>query len=104
MTDLAKTVDRQVDQLGIVSTDDRESENENDPIQQSAATSAPSSRPRRLKSGREAKATSEVLYPQRWPHSFLCITQAQREVKYELTLGDFVAGYAKIFYVRISVL
>ena len=97
MTALAKTVDRRVEHLGVGGSDDSESENEIDPIQQSGATSAPSSRPGKLKSGREAKATSEVLYPQRWPHSFLCITRAQREVKYEeLTLAEFVAGYAQI--------
>ena len=97
MTDMAKTVDRRVDQLSDICSDDSESENERDPIQHSAATSAPSSRPGKLKSGREAKATSEVLYPQRWPHSFLCLTRAQREVKYEeLTLVEFMAGYAQI--------
>ena len=40
---------------------------------------------------------SDVLYPQRWPHSFLCLTRAQREVKYEeLTLAEFGAGYVQI--------
>jgi len=35
--------------------------------------------------------------PQRWPHRFLCLTRAQREVKHEdLTLAAFVAGYAQI--------
>ena len=97
MTDLAQAVDRRVDQLGVVCSDDSESENESDPIQQSAATCAPLLRPGKLKSGRGAKATSEVLFPQRWPHSFLCLTRSQREVKYEeLTLAEFVAGYAQI--------
>ena len=97
MTDLAQTVDRRVDQLGVACSDDSESENESDPLQHSAATSAPSARPGKLKSGREAKATSEVLYPQRWPHSFLCLTRARCEVKSEeLTLAEFVAGYAQI--------
>ena len=75
MTDLAQTVDRRVDQLGVVCSDHSESENESHPLQHSAANSAPSARPGTLKSGREAKATSEVLYPQRWPHSFLCLTR-----------------------------
>ena len=97
MHDFAQTVDRRVDQLGVVCSDDSESENESDPLPHSAATSAPSARPGKLKSGREAKATSEVLYPQRWPHSFLCLTRAQREVKYEeLTLAEFVAEYAQV--------
>ena len=51
----------------------------------------------KLKSGKEAKLTSTVLFPQMWPHSFLCLTRAQREVKYEdLTLPEFVAGYTQI--------
>ena len=44
-----------------------------------------------------AKASSDVLYPQIWPYSFLCLTRAQREVKYEeLTLAEFGAGYVQI--------
>ena len=58
MTDLAQTLDRGVDQLGVASSDDSESENESDPLQHSAATSAPSALPGKLKSGREAKAIS----------------------------------------------
>ena len=97
MSNLAQTVDRRVDQLGVVCSDHSESDNESHPLQHSAANSAPSARPGTLKSGREAKATSEVLYPQRWPHSFLCLTQAQHKVKYEeLTLAEFMAGYAQI--------
>ena len=63
MTNLAQTVDRRVDQLGVACSDDSKSENESDPLQHSAATSAPTARPGKLKSGREAKASSEVLYP-----------------------------------------
>ena len=56
-----------------------------------------------LKSGKEAKLTSTVLYPQMWPHSFLCLTRAQREVKYEdLSIPEFVAGYAQILQQEIS--
>ena len=58
MTDLAQTVDRRVDQLGVACSDDSESENESDPLQHSAVTSAPSALPGKLKSGREAKAIS----------------------------------------------
>ena len=97
MTDLATTVDQRVEQLGVICSDDGESENECAPLQLLVANSAPPSRPGKLKSGREAKASSAVLYPQRWPHSFLCLVRAQREVKYEeLTLAEFVAGYAQI--------
>ena len=55
MTDLAQTVDRRVDQLGVACSDDSESENESDPLQHSAATSAPSARPGKLKSGGRRK-------------------------------------------------
>ncbi|KAK3754770.1 hypothetical protein QZH41_007277 [Actinostola sp. cb2023] len=55
------------------------------------------SKPGKLKSGKEAKPTSKVLYPQFWPHSFLCLTHARREVKYEdLSMAEFVAGYVQI--------
>ena len=50
-----------------------------------------------LKSGKEAKITSTVLYPQSWPHCYLSITHGRRDVKYEeLTLAEFVAGYSQI--------
>ena len=99
MTDLATTVDQWVEQLGVICSDYSESENECAPLQPLAATSA--SRPGKLKSGQEAKASSAVLYPQRWPHSFLCLTRVQRKVKYEeLTLAEFVVGYTQILFCK----
>ena len=98
MTDLAKTVDRRVERLNLLPSNDSGTDDEGDNLKQSAVESSPPSRPGKLKSGREAKASSDVLYPQRWPHSFLCLTRAQREVKYEeLTLAEFGAGYVQIF-------
>ena len=97
MTDLAKTVDRRVEQLNLLPSDDSGTDDEGDNLKQSALESSTPSRPGKLKSGREAKATSDVLYLQRWPHSFLCLTRAQREVKYEeLMLAEFVAGCVQI--------
>ena len=97
MADLVKTVDRRVDQFGLLASDDSESENEGEPSQHSTIKPSSSSRPGKLKSGREAKPTTDVLYPQLWPQSFLCLTRAQREVKYDdLTMAEFVAGYAQI--------
>ena len=97
MTDLAKTVDRRVERFNLLLSDDGGTDDEGDNLKQSAVESSPPSRPGKLKSGREAKASSDVLYPQRWPHSFLCLTRAQREVKYEeLTLAEFGAGYRQI--------
>lgn len=50
-----------------------------------------------LKSGKESKITTTVLYPQLWPHSFLSLTNAGRDIKYDdLTLEEFVAGYGQI--------
>lgn len=50
-----------------------------------------------LKSGKEAKITSTVLYPQSWPHCYLSITHSRRDIEYEeLTLTEFVAGYSQI--------
>ena len=83
MTDLAKTVDQRVEQLNLLPSDDSGTDDEVDNLKQSAVESSPPSYPGKLKSGRKAKATSDVLYPQRWPHSFLCLTRAQSEFKYE---------------------
>ncbi|KAK3703094.1 hypothetical protein QZH41_003010 [Actinostola sp. cb2023] len=58
----------------------------------------------KLKSGKEAKLTSSVLYPQLWPHSHLSFTQVNRDVRFEdLTIDEFVAGYGQILLsTRIS--
>lgn len=64
MTDLA-TVDRRVEQLNLLLSDDSGTNDEGDNLKQSAVESSPPSHPGKLKSGRKAKATSDVLYPQR---------------------------------------
>lgn len=103
MTDLSKTVDQRVEQLNLLPSDDSGTDDEGDNLKQSAVESSPPSHPGKLKSGRKAKATSDVLYPQRWPHSFLCLTRAQREFKYEeLILAEFVAGYVQVLCKDIS--
>ena len=49
------------------------------------------------KSGKESRITTIVLYPQLWPHSFLSLTNARRDIKYDdLTLEEFFAGYGQI--------
>ena len=63
MTDLATSVYQRVEQLGVICSDDSESENECALLQPLAANSAPPLHPGKLKSGREAKATGAVLYP-----------------------------------------
>ena len=103
MEDLRERVEQRVDLLGLVDSESEDSDTASSPGRRTAtaqAASAPSARAStsgKLKSGKEAKLTSTVLFPQMWPHSFLCLTRAQREVKYEdLTLPEFVAGYTQI--------
>ena len=50
-----------------------------------------------LKSGKEVKLTSNIRYPQKWPHSFLKLHYVAKEKKYDdLTLAEFCAGYTAI--------
>ena len=49
------------------------------------------------KSGKEQKLTSNIKYPQKWPHSFLKLHYVAKEKKYDdLTLAEFCAGYLAI--------
>ena len=49
------------------------------------------------KSGKELKLTSNIRYPQKWPHSFLKLHYVAKEKKYDdLTLAEFCAGYIAI--------
>ncbi|KAK3698280.1 hypothetical protein QZH41_002482, partial [Actinostola sp. cb2023] len=93
MEGLAIKADRQVEKYGLISPDSDSSDESNaDSTQRSA--SKPSKKAGKLKSGKEAKITSTVLYPQHWPHSYLLLSQAKSDVKYEeLTIEEFVAGY-----------
>ena len=60
-------------------------------------TSASNGGDKSLKSEKESKITTTVLYPQPWPHSFLSLTNTRRDIKYDdLTLEEFVAGYGQI--------
>ena len=100
MQDLSKQADRRVAQLGLVDSSD--SDSDHDEVEASVhvrATekSASNGGGKSLKSGKESKITTTVLYPQLWPHSFLSLTNARRDIKYdELTLEEFVAGYGQI--------
>ena len=100
MTDLASKVERRVEHFGLIPSEDSDSDLEGVPCQNDVSPSHPTHSQNsagKLKSGREAKPTSSVLYPQLWPQSFICLTRAQREVIYEdLSLAEFVAGYAQI--------
>ena len=49
------------------------------------------------KSGKERKLTSDIKFPQKWPHSFLKLQYVAKEKKYDdLTLAEFCAGYTAI--------
>ena len=100
MQDLSQQADRRVAQLGL--GDSSESDSDHDDVEASAhvrakENSSSNGGGKSLKSGKESKITTTVLYPQLWPHSFLSLTNARRDIKYdELTLEEFVAGYGQI--------
>lgn len=97
MTTLASKVDRQVNQFGLLYSEESDTDGEEVHSRNAGLPSASRQPSGKLKSGREAKPSSSVLYPQLWPQSFLCLTHAQREVSYEdLTIAKFVAGYTQI--------
>ena len=100
MANLSRKADRRVAQFGLA--DSRESRSDSDREDgdwhsRVSKKDKPSNAGKSLKSGKEAKITSTVLYPQSWPDCYLSITHGRRDVKYEeLTLEEFVAGYGQI--------
>ena len=102
MAHLSQKADRHVAQLGLATSsasssdsDDQDSEIQS-PLRKTDKRSHAHTG-RSLKSGKEGKITSTVLYPQSWPHCYLSITHGRHDVKYEeLTLAEFVAGYSQI--------
>ena len=97
---LSQQADRRVAQLGLA--DSSASDSDHDEVESPAHvrakdTSASNGGGKSLKSGKESKITTTVLYPQLWPHSFLSLTNARRDIKYDdLTLEEFVAGHGQI--------
>ena len=100
MRDLSHQADRRVAQLGF--TDSTDSEPDDDDVNSSKHVrpnpkSASSGAGKSFKSGKDSKITTTVQYPQLWPHSYLSLTNARRDIKYDdLTLEEFVAGYGQI--------
>ena len=95
MKDLVSQVDSRVSQLGMLPESSNESDGENDAyhteLNGSAATGKQPQRAGKLKSGKEARVTCTVRYPQLWPHSHLSFLPDKRETRYEdLTLEEFV--------------
>ena len=102
MARLCRKADQQVAQLGLAdsSASTSDSDGDDSDLQSPLSTKAKIAHAhggKSLKSGKEAKITSTVLYPQSWSHCYLSITQGRRDVKYEeLKLEEFVAGYGQI--------
>ena len=100
MQDLSQKADRRVAQLGLA--DSSASDSDHDEVKPPAHvrakdSSASNGGGKSLKSGKESKITTTFLYPQLWPDSFLSLTNARRDIKYDdLTLEEFVAGYGQI--------
>ena len=58
---------------------------------------------KKKKSGKESKLTSNVKFPQTWPHSTLKFHFVGKEKKYdELSLAEFCAGYMSILKISKS--
>ena len=97
---MSQQADRRIAQLGLAdsSTSDSDHDEVEPPVHVRAKDSSVSNGGvKSLKSGKESKITTTVLYPQLWPHSFLSLTNARRDIKYDdLTLEEFVAGYRQI--------
>ena len=101
MKDLVSQVDSRVSQLGMLLESSDESDGENNAshaeLNGSAATGKQPQNAGKLKSGKEARVTCTVHYPQLWPHRHLTFLHHKRETCYEdLTLEEFDAGYGEI--------
>ena len=102
MVHLSQKVDRHVAELGLAnsSASSSDADDQGREIQSPLRKTDQRSHAhtgKSLKSGKEAKITSTVLYPQSWPHCYLSITHGRRDLIYEeLTLADFIAGYGRI--------
>ena len=102
MAHLSRKADRHVAQLSLVdsSASSSYSDGEDSEIQSPLRRKDRMSHAhagKSLKSGKEAKITSTVLYPQSRPHCYLSITHGRCDFNYqELSLAEFVAGYGQI--------
>ena len=100
MQDSSQQANRPVAQLGLADSSD--SDSDHDEVELSSHVRAKDKKAsngggKSLKSVKESKITTTVLYPQLWPHSFLSLMNARRDIKYDdLTLEEFVAGYGQI--------
>ena len=100
MHDLTQQADRCVAQLGLADSSD--SDLDPDEVEPTAYVRtkdkiASNGGGNSSKSGKESRITTTVLYPQLWSHSFLSLTNARRDIKYDdLTLEEFGAGYGQI--------
>ena len=86
MAHLSQKVDRHVAQLGLANSNASNSDSDDQgreiqsPLRKTDKRSLAHTS-NSLKSGKEAKITSTVLYPQSWPHCYLSITHGRRDIK-----------------------
>ena len=105
MSDIVSKVDKVIDskklnfkdQDSSSASDSDDSDNNNSYRIKSDEERKEKAKEKKKKSGKECKSTSNVQYPQIWPHSALKIHFLGKEKEYdELSLAEFCAGYVSI--------
>lgn len=101
MSSLASQVDQHLTELGVLTTHNVSSSSGTD-TEDIAKRSSKHKRKSKTKtkakkSGKDANLTSNVCFPQLWPHSQLSMHFVSQDKSYDtLTLAEFCAGYATI--------
>ena len=93
---LSSRVDAQLHQLGLSDSNGSEGSDDDEERKQNGRNDR-AKRGKKLRSGKKAKLTRRVLYPQVWPQSQLSLAYVSKAVPYDnLTLAEFAAGFASI--------
>ena len=94
LPELSSRVESKLQQLGL---SDSSSGSEDSDDYKHGHKKETKKRGKKLRSGKTAKITSQVVNPQIWPHSALSLSYVSKEVSYDnLNLAEFAAGYASI--------
>ena len=106
MDDVASKVDKLMDdkKLSFRETSGSETEQASDddnsspePVRKNRSDDGKRKCEKARRSGKESKVTSDVYFPQTWPHSTLRFHYAGKEKDYDdLSLAEFCAGYMSI--------
>ena len=101
MEDVSRRVDQRMATLGFVSSDTTGSSGSSDSEQEGkhrrTRKGRKKNRNRRQGSGKLNTLSSDVMYPQAWPHSFLSMQYVTKPKKYDdLTVAEFAAGFCTI--------